>query len=437
MLGFLRPQIHYDGLTLRMSLIKNSAYNIIGFAVPTIIAIPCLGILSRWLSIEEFGIFILSFAFLGYASIFDGGLSRAVTRETALFKDDKYEHLKIIANANFLIFFFSIFASILMYFFSKNIVAYLNVSSLYVNNVIVSLKILSLAIPFYLLNLIWIGYLEGIENFLTVNIQKTIGNSLIILFPLFFCFFEKKLVFAVLGILVGRIISLIITFIICNEVIIKAKFKFDKSIVKRLLKFGGWITISNIVSPIMVYMDKFIVSNVLGANKVALYSAPAEGVSRLINLPIALSKALFPKITNANTVEEQKKLEKFSYIVICLFCLPLVLIVFFFAKEIMTMWMGEQYGVATENILRILIIGFFFNALAQIPYTILQSKGYSKYTAFIHLFEVFPYLIFVYFATKNYGIIGAAGVWSIRVILDLFLLVFFCFRLRNIKIKLD
>lgn len=418
-----------------MSLIKNSSYNIVGFAIPTLVAIPSLGILSRWLSIEEFGVFILSFSILGYASIFDGGLSRAVTREIAIFKGNKHQQIEVLANANFLIIIFSLVASCLLYFFSSNIANLLNTSPQYLENVIISLKILSIAVPFYLLNLIWIGYLEGIEDFLIVNFQKTIGNTLIVLFPLLFCLYERSLVLAVSGILAGRIVSLIITFFICNKIIIKSKCKFNKYVVTRLFKFGGWITISNIVSPIMVYMDKFIVSNVLGANKVALYSAPAEGVSRLINIPIALSKALFPKISNAQTLDEQKKLEKISYIIIGVFCFPLVVIVFIFAREIMTIWMGVGYGIATENILRILIIGFFFNALAQVPYTILQSKGFSKYTAFIHLAEIFPYLVAVYYATKFYGIIGAATVWSIRVIIDLFLLMFFCYGVRDIKIK--
>jgi O-antigen/teichoic acid export membrane protein len=420
-----------------MSLIKNSSYNIVGFAIPTLVAIPCLGVLSRWLTVEEFGIFILSFSLLGYASIFDGGLSRAVTREIAIFKDNKAEQIEILANANFLIIIFSLVASILLYFFSSSIANFLNTSPQYLENVIISLKLLSIAVPFYLLNLIWIGYLEGVENFLIVNFQKTIGNTLIVLFPLIFCFYEKGLVFAVFGILIGRIFSLIITFYICNKIIIQSKCKLNKYVAIRLFKFGGWITVSNIVSPIMVYVDKFIVSNVLGANKVALYSAPAEGVNRLVNVPIALSKALFPKISNAKTLDEQKKLERISYIIIGAFCFPLVVFVLVFAREIMTIWMGSSYGVATENILRILIVGFFFNALAQVPYTILQSKGFSKYTAFIHLIEILPYLLGVYYATKFYGIIGAAIIWSVRVVVDLFLLIFFCYRVRNVKIKQD
>uniref|UniRef100_UPI00124F8D50 oligosaccharide flippase family protein n=1 Tax=Acinetobacter ursingii TaxID=108980 RepID=UPI00124F8D50 len=64
-----------------MSLIKNSVYNIAGFIVPTLVAIPTLGILARQLGVEKFGLFTLAFAVVGYASIFDGGVTRAVIRE--------------------------------------------------------------------------------------------------------------------------------------------------------------------------------------------------------------------------------------------------------------------------------------------------------------------------------------------------------------------
>ncbi|HHU7848382.1 TPA: flippase, partial [Escherichia coli] len=49
-----------------MSLIRNSFYNIAGFAVPTLVAVPALGILARLLGPENFGLFTLAFALIGY-----------------------------------------------------------------------------------------------------------------------------------------------------------------------------------------------------------------------------------------------------------------------------------------------------------------------------------------------------------------------------------
>lgn len=415
-----------------MSLIKNSFYNIIGFAIPTIIAIPSFGILARWLSIEEFGIFMLTFALVGYASIFDAGLSRAVIREISIFRFNETEKSKIIGTASIVIFIMGLIASSILFLSSSLLAGFLKVSDEYTYVVIESFKVLSLVLPCYLLDLIWIGYLQGIERFSIVSIHKSISNSLIILLPVIFCIFDSSILYATYGLVTGRIISVILSFLFCQDVIYKSKFKFDFLVLKRLLRFGSWITVSNIISPMMVYFDKFLVSNLLGSQKVAYYAAPAEGVNRLVNIPIALTMALFPKINNAKTIGEQRGLEKLSYTVISLICLPITIVGIVFSTEIMTIWMGVEYGIKSSLILKILFIGYYFNALAQIPYTILQSKGFSKSTAIIHAIEVIPYLSILYFSTKEFGLVGAAIVWSLRVFIDFLLLLYFNYRSRNI-----
>ncbi len=63
-----------------MSMIKNSTWNILGVVIPSAIALPTMGVLSRLLGVEQFGLFTLAFAIVGYATLFDAGLSRAVIR---------------------------------------------------------------------------------------------------------------------------------------------------------------------------------------------------------------------------------------------------------------------------------------------------------------------------------------------------------------------
>ena len=60
-----------------MSILRNTAWNFAGYILPTIITIPALGYLSRVLGFELFGIFTLSLALFGYASIFDAEIGRA------------------------------------------------------------------------------------------------------------------------------------------------------------------------------------------------------------------------------------------------------------------------------------------------------------------------------------------------------------------------
>lgn len=80
------------------------------------------------------------------------------------------------------------------------------------------------------------------------------------------------------------------------------------------MKYGGWITVSNVVSPLMAYLDRFFISNIIGASNVAFYTAPAEGVQRLSVFPGALSRAIFPKLSRLVSKQDKDKQKKLAYV---------------------------------------------------------------------------------------------------------------------------
>ena len=402
-----------------MRIAKNSFYNILGFAIPTLFAIPSLGILGRILGLESFGLFTLAFAVVGYASIFDGGITRAVIREISVFRDDLVEQVKIISTSSFVVLILSILASLLLYFGAESLTVFLNVSVTKFEQVVKSFKLLSLVIPFFLLSQIWIAFLEGHERFINLNIQRVLGGIVMSTMPVVLCLIEPTIFHAIVGLVIGRIISFLIALFACRKIIFQSKISFDKVVFRRLMTFGGWVTISNIISPIMVYFDRFITSNIVGASNVALYSAPAEGVGKASNLPFALARALFPRLSYITDEKEKRELERQSYLYITLVCLPVAFIGFWFAPELMKLWMGDKFGGLDAQVLRVLLVGFYLNALALIPFSLLQAKGNARITAVIHLAEILPYLWLLYYMTTNYGIVGTAVAWSTRMLADL------------------
>ena len=88
----------------------------------------------------------------------------------------------------------------------------------------------------------------------------------------------------------------------------------------------------------------------------------------------------------------------------------------------MSLWLGNEYALKSYIIFQILILGFVFNSIAQIPFASIQSNGRSKTTAILHLCELFPYLLLLYFLINGYGLIGAAWAWTIRMFVDLLIL---------------
>lgn len=406
-----------------MSLIKNSIWNLIGYIVPTIIAIPSLGYLARTLGIELFGIYTLAIAIVGYAGIFDIGLTRAIVREIAIFRHDHQEREKIISTSTSFIFTFSIIGVLILFNCIPQIVHLLNVSITHITEVEVALKILVFSIPAFLLNQLWMAILEGDEKFLLVNLQRSVGSSIIAGLPALFVLFDNSLSSAIIGLIIGRVVSLIIALIIVRKEIISARFKFHLDTFKRLIFFGGWITVSNIISPVMVYFDRFVISSILGAKVVGFYTAPSEAISRLGLLPGALSRAVFPRLSNTKNKNEFRKQILDSYKIMVVVCFPVVGLGMYYSHDILSLWLGQEYAEHSTFILCILLIGFLFNSIAQIPFAAIQSMGKAKVTALLHCIEIIPYLILLYGLVNAFGIVGAAYAWTVRVIIDCLLLV--------------
>lgn len=132
-----------------MSLIKNTIWNLSGYAIPTLVAIPALGFLARSLGPERFGLFSLALAIIGYASIFDAGLTRAIVREISLFRDNNAECGKIVANSSLILIVLGVIGGGIIYISGPAIVNLLNVKAGYYSETLQAISIVSLSLPFF------------------------------------------------------------------------------------------------------------------------------------------------------------------------------------------------------------------------------------------------------------------------------------------------
>ena len=65
------------------SLASNTLWNLFGNCFPVVVAVVCLPLLKRGLGTERLGIMSLAWVLIGYFSLFDLGLSRALTKLVA------------------------------------------------------------------------------------------------------------------------------------------------------------------------------------------------------------------------------------------------------------------------------------------------------------------------------------------------------------------
>ncbi|AOE83154.1 flippase [Pseudomonas sp. TCU-HL1] len=407
-----------------MSIIKNSFWNILGFSIPIIVAIPAMGYLARALGVEKFGIFTIFFAIVGYASIFDLGISRAVIRAVAINLHSKTRITGIIGTATTFISLLSLLATATIYFSAEWLATILSISTNIKKETTESLKWLSFAIPPLLLSTVWFSYLEGRQDFYKLNKLKVISGLSISLCPLLAVLHSETLVSAAIGMLAGRIISMVISYQYSLPELNKSDLiSINTKELHELITFGGWVTISNIISPIMVYFDRLFIANLTGAKSVAFYAAPAEAIAKLSLIPSSIARVLFPKLSAQDKNAEHDA--SLGLLLLISASIAMACLVGFFSEQFMLLWLGEDYLGEPVTILKILLVGFVFNSIAQMPFAKIQAYGRSKTTALIHAFEVAPYLALLYYMTTNFSLIGAASAWTIRAIIDCIVLEWF------------
>jgi O-antigen/teichoic acid export membrane protein len=116
-----------------------------------------------------------------------------------------------------------------------------------------------------------------------------------------------------------------------------------------------------------------------------------------------------------------------KYIFLAMF--PIILVTVTFAPDGLRLWLGPVFASHSQSVLRWLATGFFINALASVPFALLQGGGRPSLTAKLHILELPFYVVAVWILSKRLGIEGAAIAWTIRVIFDTVLLFFFADRM--------
>jgi O-antigen/teichoic acid export membrane protein len=211
---------------------------------------------------------------------------------------------------------------------------------------------------------------------------------------------------------------------LCRSSLRLALSSVSREWVAPLLRFGGWLTASNIVGPVIVYLDRFIVGFALPPSHLAYYAAPFDLVSRLLVFPVSLTGALFPALAQAQTHDAAKAraLRRRSMQLTAVAVLPLALFGAIAAEPLLQWWLGDEFARHGTLPMQILLVGFAFNALAQIPMVALQGHGLAKQAALLHLIELPLYAAGLYALVQSQGLVGAALAWTLRGAFDMIVL---------------
>ena len=119
-----------------------------------------------------------------------------------------------------------------------------------------------------------------------------------------------------------------------------------------------------------------------------------------------------------------------------LWLFPAIMVGIVFAKPFIARWVGDEFANASALPFYILLIGVFVNVIAYIPWAVMISSGKTGVLGRIYAVELFVYAAIAWVMISQFGIIGAAVAWSLRVALDGMLLFFLSNRYFGTRIGL-
>lgn len=417
-----------SGLAIK-PFIRNIGWNLIGQVAPLAAALVSMPLLIKAIGTDRFGILSIGWMLIGYFSLFDFGLGRALTQiiSEKLATKNEEQVPALMWTGLTLMFALGVGASAVLFAMSEWIIySALKIPENLQTEARQSFFMLVPSIPFVVLATGLRGVLEAKQAFKLVNLVRTPLGVLTFVGPVLALPFSNSLVPIFFILMVVRLLTALFFVIACNRAVDNFwRFEFSKNVIPALLRFGGWMTVSNIVGPIMVNMDRFIIGAVLSISAVTYYTTPFEIMVRLLIVPGAVAGVCFPMFAehakNMNVEKLREILWRSSKYVFFLMLFA-VGIIFVFAEDILRIWLNEEFARNSATVLKILSVGILINGLAHIPFAFIQGMGESKVTAQFHLFELAVYLPVLYVAIHAYGIIGVAVAWCIRGTLDAYLL---------------
>ena len=427
-----------NDITSGIMLARNTFLNLLGYIAPLLVAVFTVPLIIRGLGTERFGVLTMAWALIGYLSLFDLGLSRSLTKIVAgkLGNNSEEEIPVIVWTALTLMI---IFSMVLMGIGNLTlpwlVLDVLNIPNEIEDETLSSFFLLINCSPMVILSIGFRSILDAYQRFDLTNAIRIPLGIFSFLAPLAVLPFSKNVFPVVCVLAIGRLIAFLLHMTFCLRIVprLGLGIGFQRSMIGPLIRLGGWISVSNIISPVMVYMDRFIIGAVISAEAVSYYAIPNEFVTKLLIVPSALIGVLFPAFSSSFANDRKRTVLMFrsgvKYIFLVLF--PVILVIITLAGDGLYFWLGREFFQNGTRVLQWLAIGVFFNSLANIPFTLIQGIGRADLTALLHFIELPIYLAGLWWMVTSYGIEGAAIAWTARITVDTLLLFAMAYRLLN------
>ena len=406
-------------------LARNSGLNLAGQAVPLVVALIAIPWLIRGLGADRFGVLTLVWATIGYFGLVDLGLGRALTHAVAtrLGSEREGELVALGWTALALMFLLGALGAVVLAAATPWLVTdLLKIPAGLTAESARSFYLLALSLPMVVSTAGLRGIIEAHQHFGLATMLRIPLAIFSYAGPLAALPFTNRLDVVVAALVLGRLITWVAHFVLCVKryAFLRHRIAIKRQVIRPLLRVGGWMTVSNVVSPLMTYFDRFFIGALLPVAAVAYYVTPFEMVMKVLLFPSALMGVLFPAFAESFARDRARTAQLFDKGVraVVLVVFPVSLVLVTLASEILRVWVGAEFARAGSAVLQWLAVGALINSIGFVGFAVLQGVGRADLTGKLNLVELPLYVVTVWLLAKTLGLAGVAMAWTLRVLVD-------------------
>lgn len=404
---------------------RHLVWNIIGVALPAVVALATIPWLARRLDPDRFALLALLWSGVAWYAMLDLGIGRvlALRVTTALASDRQAEIGGLVWSAGWLSWFgagpFAIGGALLAPWLAERMRFASPDAAL---EAVAVLRWLALALPIVIHGVMLRAAFEGGRHFGLVNLLRV---------PMMFATYLGPLVVEAAGLSVvemaGVVVSIRMLYLVVQVAALdrlaphaRRPRSFSFPSMRDLLGTGSWIIVSAIVSPLLLQGDRLLLPLFVPVADFGWYATVAEGAMRLWMLTGAMQPVLFAALVASvaqDGVAASHLIRKAVRVTVGLLLPPAVLLSLF-ATPGLRWWLGPLFEPASVRAVCLVLVGVIAGGFSQVAYAVLQSDREARAVGVLHLVQLPVTAVLLVVGAAGWGAVGVAGAWTMRLIAD-------------------
>jgi O-antigen/teichoic acid export membrane protein len=424
-------------------LARNAALNFVCGALPMIVGVVSIPYVIHKLGTERFGILSLAWVFSGYLGFLGLGLGPATTKFAAelLGKGKETEVPSLLWTAASLSCVLGFVATALLTLSRSFIVERVfKLQGSTASEASSVFLLIAISFPVVFATGPVRGLLEAAQRFDLINAVNLPSSSANYMIPAIVVWLGLGLPAIVGALMVSKAVVALVYLLLDLRIFpnLKKRLQIAPQLVGRILRFGGWVSVTTVVAPFMSYLDRFLIGAIISMAAVAYYTAPCEALMRSAIFPAALIGVMFPAFSFWNAQALQHEIQNAfvrSLRYVLLIVGPLAVFLVCFARQILTLWLGASFAEQATPAFRLLACVLLASSVAWLPHALLQAVGRPDIPAKFLLAEIPFYAACAWWLVSKEGIAGAALAFLLRTVVHGVLLFAACFHLNLASFK--